>query len=87
MVKKEFIGKIAEKTGVDKKTVESVINAYHEGVVEVMKNDDTLTFIGFGTYSSKVRAERESFRPGTTEKMVIPAKKVGKLKLSKSIEL
>lgn len=87
MTKKEFISKLSEKTGLDKKSVEAVVGAYHESIVEVLKEDDQITFIGFGTYSSKMRAERESFKPGTTEKMTIPAKKVGKLKLSKSIEL
>ena len=80
MTKKEFITALAEQTGATKTQVEAIIGAYH-------KKDEPVTFVGFGTYSSRVRPEREAFKPGTKEKMTVPAKKVGKFKMSKSVEL
>ena len=87
MTKKEFVTALAEQTGVSKTQVESIIGAYHKTIIENLKNDEPVTFIGFGTYSPRVRQERETFKPGTKEKMVVPAKKVVKFKMSKSVEL
>ena len=87
MTKKEFVEAVAERTGVSKTQAESVIGAYHKVIIESLAKDESVTFVGFGTYSSRVRPEREAFKPGTKEKMVVPAKKVAKFKMSKSVEL
>ena len=87
MTKKEFINALAEQTGATKTQVEAIIGAYHKTIIESLKKDEPVTFVGFGTYSSRVRLEREAFKPGTKEKMTVPAKKVGKFKMSKSVEL
>lgn len=87
MTKKEFVNAIAEKTGMAKTQVESVIGAYHKVVIESLAKDEPVTLVGFGTYSSRVRPERETFKPGTKEKMTVPARKIAKFKMSKSVEL
>lgn len=85
MTKKELVANVAEKTGLKKSEVEKVIAEVNNEIVEAMKKDDKVAFLGFGTYSVSARSARESINPVTKEKIQIPARKVGKFKFSKAV--
>ena len=53
MTKTELIERIASKHGCTKKSVSDIINYLTEEIVEAVKNDDKVVFMGFGTFCKK----------------------------------
>ena len=76
LLKKEFIGILADKAEVTKKDATAVVEAAVETISELLKNGDSLTFLGFGTFKIVDRAEREGRNPSTGDPITIPAAKV-----------
>ena len=57
-----------------------------EAIQDVLKQDDTISFIGFGTFSTTERAAREGKVPGTDKTYKTPASKVVKFKVGKELK-
>jgi DNA-binding protein HU-beta len=51
-----------------------------------LKNGDTVTLAGFGTFAVTARAERIGRNPRTREEIKIPASKVPKFKPGKALK-
>jgi len=83
MKKVDFVAKIAEKTGVSKKQTSAVIDAAIKLVTEILEEEDSINFVGFGTFEVRERAAREGHNPSTGEKIKIPASKYPAFKPSK----
>ncbi|MBE7385544.1 MAG: HU family DNA-binding protein [Leptolyngbya sp. SIO1E4] len=73
MNKGELINKIAEKSGVTKKEADSILTATVEAIMETVSSGDKVSLVGFGSFESRDRKEREGRNPKTGETMVIPA--------------
>lgn len=73
MNKGELINKIAEKSGVTKKEADSILTATVEAIMETVSSGDKVSLVGFGSFESRNRKEREGRNPKTGEAMVIPA--------------
>lgn len=86
MTKVDFIAKVAEDTEVSKKVVETVLSSVLDNIKSVVAEDDSITFLGFGTFSVTERAARAGRNPQTGKIMEIPAKKVPKFKPSKAFK-
>lgn len=82
MTKTEFVEKYAEKTGMSKKDATAAVNAFFEVTADALRTGDKVVFSG--TFKAEVteRAERTGRNPITGAEMVIPAKKVIKVKFS-----
>jgi len=82
MTKVEFVEKYAEKTGMSKKDAAAAVKAFFEVTADALKAGDKVVFPG--TFKAEVteRAERTGRNPITGAEMVIPAKKVIKVKFS-----
>lgn len=76
MNKGELVHAIAERTSVTKKEADAVITAAIECIMEAVAEGEKVTLVGFGSFESRERKEREGRNPKTNEKMVIPATKV-----------
>ncbi len=76
MNKGELVDSVAEKASVTKKQADSVISAVVESIMEAVSSGEKVTLVGFGSFESRERKEREGRNPKTGEKMVIPATKV-----------
>lgn len=76
MNKTELIDKIAEKTGLEKTKISSVINAFLDTIVEALVSGDAVALIGFATFKSRKREARSGVNPQTRKPMTIPAKMV-----------
>lgn len=76
MKKAEFIARVAEQTGNTKKHTEEMLNAFLDGIGDVLAEGDKLNFVGFGVFETKERRERSvhSLKKGGTEQ--IPAASV-----------
>lgn len=86
MQKSEFITNIADKTGLTKKDVAAAIDAYHDTVIEALKNGESVPLKGFGTYTTTARKERTGRNPQTREPMTIPASVAFCFKPSQSVK-
>ena len=84
--KTELIDHIAEKADISKAAAARAHDAVIGGVTETLKNNDSVTLVGFGTFSVSERAERTGRNPRTKEAITIEAAKVPKFKAGKALK-
>ncbi len=74
MNKGELVDAIAERTNAiaTKKVIDAVLSAAIDTVIETVAEGDKVTLVGFGTFESRQRKEREGRNPRTGDKMIIP---------------
>ena len=87
MNKTELIAKIAEGSGLSKVDAKKALEATLEAITTALKADDKVALIGFGTFSTSARPERQGINPATKETITIPAKKVVKFKAGADLAL
>ena len=87
MNKTELIAKIAEGSGLSKVDAKKALEATLEAITTALKADDQVALIGFGTFSTSERPERQGINPATKETITIPAKKVVKFKAGADLAL
>ena len=86
MNKATLIAKLAEKSSLNKKQAEAVLNAFTDTVIEALKEGDKVQMMGFGTFEVKERAARVGRKPSTGESIEIPAKKIPVFKAGKAFK-
>lgn len=86
MNKTELIGEVSAKTGMTKKDVEKVINAFFATIEGALKSGDKVQLIGFGTFEVRDRQARKGRNPQTGEEIDIPAAKVPAFKAGKALK-
>ncbi len=83
MNKAELIDHVAKATGITKVQAGDVLNAFTDGVIGSLKKGDSVTLVGFGTFSVTQRAARNGRNPQTGETIKIKARKTPKFKAGK----
>jgi DNA-binding protein HU-beta len=83
MNKAELIEQIAKDSGITKKQANEALEAFTGAVVSTLKKGDTVTLVGFGTFSVTARAARNGRNPQTGATIKIKARKVPKFKAGK----
>lgn len=86
MNKSELISKVSEKAEVSKAEAGRVVDAVLESVTEALSTSDTVTLIGFGTFTVRERAARTGRNPRTNEPIQIEAAKVPAFKPGKALK-
>lgn len=86
MSKAELVEQIAEQTGMTKAEAERAVNAFINVVTSTLKGGEDVTLVGFGTFTTGDRAERQGRNPQTGETITIAAKKVVKFKPGKALK-
>lgn len=86
MNKTELIGEVSAKTGMTKKDVEKVINAFFATIEGALKSGDKVQLIGFGTFEVRDRQARKGRNPQTGQEIDIPAAKVPAFKAGKALK-
>lgn len=86
MTKDELVGKIAGDAGISKKEAQASLKAVISGVTGALAKGDSLTLVGFGTFSVSDRAARQGRNPSTGETIQIKASKAAKFKAGKSLK-
>lgn len=87
MNKQELITAIAEKSELNKKQAEKVINAFTDIITETLRNGDKVQLVGFGSFEVIERAARTGRNPQDSSIIEIPASKTPKFKASKSLKM
>jgi DNA-binding protein HU-beta len=86
MSKVEFIQAVSEKAGLSKKDTQKAVDAALEVIKNALTKGESVSFIGFGTFSTATRAARKARVPGTTKVVDVPATKAVKFKVGKKLK-
>jgi DNA-binding protein HU-beta len=86
MNKAELIDQIAKNAGITKTQANDALDAFTGTVTTTLKKGDTVTLVGFGTFSVSQRAARTGRNPQTGETIKIKAAKVPKFKAGKDFK-
>ena len=79
MTKQEFVDAVASKAGLSRRDAGAAVEAVLETVTDTLKKRDSITFTGFGKFSTSDRAAREGVNPrNPSQKVYIAAARVPK---------
>ncbi len=84
--KAELVDMVAESTGMKKKDVKEVMDTMLEKISTHLDNTYKVQLTGFGTFEVRKRKARTGVKPGTTEKINIPASKYPAFKPGKGLK-
>ncbi|MFN4121694.1 MAG: HU family DNA-binding protein [Flavobacteriales bacterium] len=83
MTKAEIVAEIAEKTGIEKVTVQASIEAFMKSVKNNLSKGENIYLRGFGSFVIKKRAEKKGRNISRNTTIVIPAHYVPSFKPAK----
>ena len=86
MTKAELIAAVAEKSELSKKDSEKVVVAVVDAITEALVAGEKVALVGFGTFETKTRNERQGINPITKEPMTIAAATVPAFKAGKALK-
>lgn len=86
MNKSELVDSIATKSGLTKAQATDALNGFIAAIGEAMAANDSVSLVGFGTFSVKERQARTGRNPQTKEEIQIPASKVPSFKAGKGLK-
>ncbi len=84
--KADLVDMVASNTGHSKKAVKEVMDSLIDTMSTNLKKGTKVTLTGFGTFEVRKRKARTGVKPGTTEKIKIPASKYPAFKAGKSLK-
>lgn len=86
MNKSELIEAIAQEADISKAAAQKALDATTNAVTNALKQGDTVTLVGFGTFYVGERAERQGRNPKTGEPLTIAAAKTLKFRAGKALK-
>jgi len=86
MNKQQLINNIAQKSGLTKKDVETVLNSFLGEVTEALSAGEKVQLIGFGTFETRKRSARTGRNPQTGAKLQIAESKVPAFKAGNKLK-
>lgn len=82
MTRTDFIKMVSTKTGKTQKEAKEILDLIEQSIVEVMKDEDELK-LQIGTFKATDKGETKARNPKTNQEIIVPAKRVVKLKVGK----
>ena len=86
MNKSQLVEKVAEQTGLTKKQADEAVSTMLDVIVSSLKDGKSVGLPGLGTLSVRTTAARTGVRPGTSEKIQIPAGKKVAFKVASTLK-
>ena len=86
MNKSDLIDAVAGDADVSKAEAARVVDAVIDSITRALKNGDTVTLVGFGTFQVRERAARSGRNPKTGETIKIDASKNPAFKAGKALK-
>jgi len=86
MNKADFVASLAEKAELSKADAGRALDAMVETIGKALKKGDTVTLVGFGTFSVRKRAARKGRNPQTGAEIKIKASKSPAFKAGKALK-
>ncbi len=86
MTKQEFVDAVADRAGMSKRDAGDAVEAVLDTVTDALAKGDSITFTGFGKFSTSARAARQGVNPRTGERVHIAATTVPKFSAGSSLK-
>ena len=86
IARKEIAEKVAEKVGLSKTKADEVVSIFIEEIQEQLRLGQVVNLPGFAKFTPSLGPERKGKNPATGNEIISPAKKVVKVKVSKTTE-
>ena len=86
MNKAELIDAIADSADLSKASAGRVLDAVIDNITGALKKGESVTLVGFGTFTVRQRAARTGRNPRTGETIAIKASKVPGFKAGKALK-
>jgi DNA-binding protein HU-beta len=86
MNKSDLIDAMAEAAEISKTSAARALDAFTESIAVALKGGDSVSIIGFGTFTVKERAARTGRNPQTGAAIEIPASKTPSFKAGKALK-
>ncbi len=86
MNKSDLIEAMADAGDISKTAAARALDALTDGIAVALKNGETVSLIGFGTFSVKERAARTGRNPQTGASIEIKASKTPAFKAGKALK-
>ena len=86
MNKSDLIDNIAAHADITKSAATSALEAVLEGITGSLADGNSVTLVGFGTFSVSARAARDGRNPRTGETIKIKASNLAKFKAGKALK-
>ncbi|HNZ41771.1 MAG TPA: HU family DNA-binding protein [Bacteroidales bacterium] len=83
MTKAEIVAEIANKTGIEKLTVQTSVEAFMDAVKAAMQKGENVYLRGFGSFIVKKRAQKTGRNISKNTTIVIPAHNIPAFKPAK----
>ena len=80
MTKAELVAKMAKDAKISKAAAGKALNGAIAAISKALKKGDSVTLVGFGTFSVSKRKARKGRNPQTGKEIKIAARKVAKFK-------
>jgi integration host factor subunit beta len=80
VTKKELVERIAQRTGLQRNDVKTVVQSFLDAVVEELGQGNRLEFRDFGVFEVRQRAARNAQNPKTLVPVHVPAKRTVRFK-------
>ena len=84
MTKADIVSDIAKKTGIDKTTVLSTVEAFMRSVKESLANEENVYLRGFGSFILKKRAQKTARNISKNTTLIIPEHNIPAFKPAKT---
>ena len=86
MNKTELIDAIANETGLAKKDIDATLKSFVSVVSDTLQKKESVQLIGFGTFTTVDKPEREGHNPANGEKIKIAASTAVKFKVGAALK-
>ncbi len=86
MTKQEFVDAVADQAGMSKRDAGAAVDAVLDTITATLKKGDSVTFTGFGKFSTSARAARMGVNPRTGERVQIQATTVPKFSAGSALK-
>jgi DNA-binding protein HU-beta len=86
MTKQDFICKLAEQEGIEKKQAAAYTDSVIKALTDALVAGEKVQFVGFGSFEVRQRAEKKARNPQTGEDLTLPATQVPVFKAGKALK-
>jgi DNA-binding protein HU-beta len=86
VTKQDFVDAVADRAGISKREAADAVEAVLDTITDTLKNGDSVTFTGFGKFSTSHRAARMGVNPRTGERVQINATTVPKFSAGSALK-
>jgi DNA-binding protein HU-beta len=86
VTKQDFVDAVADRADLSKRDAAVAVDAMLDTITDALRKRDSITFTGFGKFSTSDRAARQGVNPRTGERVQIAATTVPKFSAGSALK-